>query len=378
MLRWSLVGLALLVSATLACCGGSPGSSTGSSAAPSFSVSTIRQMESIVQEEMAEHGTKGVIVGVWIPGQGEWVWAAGLGNTSTGAAMGVADKVRIASITKSFTATVVLQLIEEGRLSFDTRLSSFAPYVPLADSITIRQLLGHLSGLFTYTADDTFTSTLLAAPTTVWTPRQLVDLAIAHPAYCAPGAGYNYSNTNYVLLGLIIEQLTGNTVESEIERRIFAPLGMTASSFPRTGTCAMTAPYSHGYWPLQTGGFLDITEIEPSSHWTSGAIVSNVYDLHTWVQALATGRLLSPAMQSERLTWHDTTDPTSKYGLGILKYGQFLGHDGTLPGFDSAMYYLPARGATFVVLANTVGVGHAPKDIFNRLVTLLIPDAVVS
>jgi len=343
---------------------------------PSFPAETIWQMQSIVTEEMTEHNVHGVIAGVWVPGQGEWVYAGGLADTQTATPMAIMDKVRIASITKSFTATVVLQLIDEGLLTLETPLSTFIPDVPQAEHITIRQLLNHTSGLFTYTADATFTSTLLAEPTTEWTPRQLVDLAIAHPANNAPGEGYAYSNTNYILLGMIIEQLTGRTVEEEVQTRIFDRLGMSASSFPRTGDCAMPGAHSHGYWPLQEGGFLDITEIDPSSHWTSGAIISNVIDLRTWVEALATGQLISPAMQQERLTCRDTGDGITRYGLGILQYGEFLGHDGTLPGFDSVMYYLPSRHATFVILANTVGAGHAPKDIFKRIVAILLPDAV--
>lgn len=370
--RWALLVFVVSLSGSLACCGGS------STSDPSgFSAATIQQMKDIVTQEMARDQVPGIIVGVWVPGQGQWVWASGVADIATGEPMAVDDKVRIASITKTFTATVVLQLIQEGSLSFDTKLSDYAPYVPLASSITILELLNHTSGLFTYTADATFSSTLLSAPTTVWTPGQLVDMAISHPAYSAPGAEYHYSNTNYVLLGLIIEAVTGNAVEDEIQRRILGPLGMTGSSFPRTGTVAMTPPFSHGYWPLMSGGFQDITEIEPSSHWTSGAIVSNVYDMAVWVRALATGQLISPAMQARRLTWVDTTEPATRYGLGIMQYGgQFLGHDGTLPGFDSEAYYLPSHDAIFIVFGNTLGPTHAPKNILNALVALLIPDAV--
>jgi D-alanyl-D-alanine carboxypeptidase len=344
---------------------------------PTFSAETIHKMQTIVDEEMAAASVQGMVVGVWIPGQGTWVSATGMGDTASSTPMNVDDKVRIASITKTFTATVVLQLIEEGELTLDALLSTYVPDVPRAAEITIRHLLQHTSGLFTYTRDETFNAALFATPTKSWTPRELLDFAIAHPADNAPGEAYSYSNTNYVLLGMIVEQITGNKVEDEVQARIFDMLGMTSSSFPKTGETAMASPYSHGYWPLQEGGYQDFAVLEPSTHWTSGAIVSNVTDMKAWVEALVTGSLLSADIQAARLTWLDTGEDHTQYGYGILKYGDFIGHDGTLPGYDTAMYYLPSHRATFVVAANTCGAVHAPKNVLHGIVELLIPEAAI-
>lgn len=371
---WKFAAFALLF--TVFC----PGCSDSSPTPPAFSMDTIQKMKQVVEKQRFTYSLPGVIVGVWIPGQGEWIYASGIADTATGELSAVDNKMRIASITKTYTATVVLQLIEEGKLTLDTTLDKFTPYVPLADKISVRQLLNHTSGLFTYSGE-TFTSILLKSPETVWTPRQLIDLGISQPATNAPGEKHSYSNTNYILLGVIIEQLTGHKVEDEVQKRIFTPLGLSASSFPSTGSTALTAPYSHGYWPQEDGTLLDITKIDPSSHWTSGAIVANVANLRIWGEALAQGSLLSPQMQSERLTWMQNPHDAQKYyGLGIMRFGEFLGHDGTMPGYESLVYHLPSRNATFVVLMNGMRgkiFSPPPEEIFKGLVELLIPEAAV-
>lgn len=342
----------------------------------SFSAETIQQLQQIVETQKSSYKLPGMLVGVWIPGMGEWIYATGTGNTATGQPVTVQDKLRIASITKTYTATVALQLIEEGKLSLDTTLDRFVSYVPLADKITVRHLLNHTSGLFTYSGEQ-FTTMLLQDPKTVWTPRRLVDLGISQPATNAPGEKHSYSNTNYILLGMIIEQLTGRKVEDELRRRILEPLALGASSFPSSGTTTLLPPFSHGYWPADGR---DITEIDPSSHWTSGAIVANVSDLRNWGEALARGRLLSPVMQAERLTWVQNPHDSKKfYGLGIMRYGDFLGHDGTMPGYESLVYHLPSRNATIVVLTNGMRgekLTSPTEDVFKGIVSLLIPDAV--
>jgi D-alanyl-D-alanine carboxypeptidase len=156
---------------------------------------------------------------------------------------------------------------------------------------------------------------------------------------------------------------------------------MGASLFPSVGMTSIPVPYSHGYWPQENGdGLSDITEIDPSSHWTSGAIISNVYDLRIWGEALAKGSLLSPAMQDQRLIWVNNPNDSNKfYGLGIMKFGEFLGHDGTMPGFESLVYHLPSRNATIVVLANTLSPPNPPpqEEIFKAIVELLIPEAAI-
>src|SRR3954453_13366606 len=170
-----------------------------------FPPATEAALQQIVAQHLAAAGTPGALVGVWLPGRGTWVQAVGLGDVATGAPLRVTDTVRIGSVAKPFTATVLLQLVEEGRLRLDNRLEQYIPGVPNGDQITIRQLLGMTAGLFSYTADATFEADYDADPLM---PFGLDDgLAIVHrhtPDF-APGESVQYSDTNYYLLGLIVE-----------------------------------------------------------------------------------------------------------------------------------------------------------------------------
>ena len=179
--------------------------------APELSDGKKAGLQKALEGMMEKYKIPGAIAGLWFPGIGDWVGTAGIGNPSNGEAPQPGDKVRIGSITKSFTATVVLQLVDEGRLSLDDVLSKWEPQVPGADGITIRQLLNMTSGLYNFTDLSEFWDALNKDPLAVWTPRQLVDMAIAQPAVFAPGSQFMYCNTNYVLLGMIIEKVTGKT-----------------------------------------------------------------------------------------------------------------------------------------------------------------------
>ena len=154
---------------------------------------------------------------------------------------------RIGSITKTFTGTVILQLVDEGKLRLDDPIAKYQPEVPNGANITIRQLLQMTSGLFNYTDDPAWNQALDANRQRVWSPQELVAIALAHPPYFAPGTDFHYSNTNTVLLGLIIEQITGNNVADEFARRIFTPLGMRETVMPPPTMAAIPDPHPRGY-----------------------------------------------------------------------------------------------------------------------------------
>jgi D-alanyl-D-alanine carboxypeptidase len=208
--------------------------------------------------------------------------------------------------------------------------------------------------------------------------------AIAHKPYFPPGQGYHYSNTNFILLGMIIEQITGRPVRDVLRTRILQPLGLTHTIFPTT--MAMPSPHVHGY--SADGG--PLTEVNTTANmswgWTAGAMISTLADLHTWVQALATGRVLSPALQKQRLTLSPPSvayfrhhGVAGGYGLAIAKVHGFIGHNGGLPGFTTDAWYLPALQATIVVIANSDAVGKTqeqaladPADqLFTRLAKIV-------
>jgi D-alanyl-D-alanine carboxypeptidase len=310
-------------------------------------------LQKTLNEQMAKYKVPGAIVGMWFPDEGNWVVGAGKGDKSTGAAPKTTDKVRIGSITKTFTATVVLQLVDEGKLTLDDKLSKYEPQVPGADGITIRQLLNMTSGLFNYTDDKAFWAEFMKTPEATWTPQQVVDIAIAHPAVFQPGQKYMYCNTNYILLGMIIEKVTGKKAGDEITTRIIDKLGLKNTSFPMTPD--MPNPYMHGYVPAtgepnDSGNLVDFSIYSPTSFWTAGGIVSNLDDVKTWAQALGTGKLLSKEMHAEQLKF--SAPNTESYGLGVMKGGAFLGHSGEVPGYNSSMYYDPAAKAWSIAFIN--------------------------
>lgn len=321
---------------------------------------------------MKSLGVPGAIVYVEYPGKGTWAATLGTSNVATRAPMRLDSHMRVGSITKTFTGTVILQLAEEGQLGLDDPVARYQPLVPNGKHITIRELLNMTSGLFNYTEDDGFDKMLLAQPSRVWQPKELLAIAFQHPPYFAPGQDFHYSNTNTILLGLIAEQITGKTLAEEFQQRIFTPLEMNATSFPAPTLALLPDPHPQGYASKASGecpakpaasgeqgtnpgnqpGLLcNVTDFNPSWGWAAGAAISTLHDLRIWARALATGTLLNEAMQKERLTWNPF-EQNASYGLAIFDVSGFLGHNGALPGFQSFMGYRPDKDATVIVLTN--------------------------
>jgi D-alanyl-D-alanine carboxypeptidase len=251
---------------------------------------------------------------------------------------------------------VVLLLAAEGRLSLDDSVQKWLPGVITGQGyhpaqITIRQLLQHTSGLRDYLSDPRFTNKQDPRPLErSWRPQQLVDIALR---LGPPLHGWRYSNTNYILLGMIIQKVTGHSPITEIRRRILVPLGLLSTSFPLTSK-QIPPPYAHGYF-----GPLDVTNrVNPSVAWTAGAMISTVDDVARFYRALLTGRLLPPAQQRELLTTipvHDTGELFPEdYGLGIyrvhLPCGTAWGHDGGYPGGFKTYAYTSPNGSRQAVL----------------------------
>ena len=332
----------------------------------------------IVLSALAATSTPGALAGVWYPGQGSWMIAAGIGDVETDAPMRLDDHFRIASITKAFVATVVLQLVAEGMLSLDDRLEHFITGIPNGDEITLRQLLNMTAGIYSYVNDPVIAVDYERDPLLPFIPEQAVDIVRAHgEADFAPGTKTLYSDTNYILLGVIIEQVTGRSVAAEITDRITVPLGLTQTS--SASTPDMPQPYFHGYAAAEAGAPLrDVTRSNPDVAWAAGAMISTLRDIRIWAEALAAGSLLSPALQAERLqTGTLWSEPVYVgYGLGILEFGGLLGHNGGILGYSSWMMHDPETGATLVTVTNlgdTHG-GIASDIIFGEIANLLFPE----
>ncbi|CRK62200.1 D-alanyl-D-alanine carboxypeptidase [Alloactinosynnema sp. L-07] len=246
---------------------------------------------------------------------------------------------RIGSITKAFTATVVLQLVAEGRLDLDAPVSTYLPgLLPDGDRITVRMLLQHTSGLYNYTAalpldPDGFESIRYDHHD----PRDLVAIATSRPLDFQPGTGHAYSNTNYIVAGLLIEKATGGSYERAVDRRIIRPLRLHSTTAPGD-TVAIPGPHAHGYHRAN-GTPTDITELNPTVAWAAGAMISTTADLDRFIAALLGGNLLPPAQLAEMLR----TSPLSNgFGLGLFQMplpcgGTVWGHTGGIPGYASLM-----------------------------------------
>jgi D-alanyl-D-alanine carboxypeptidase len=350
----------------------------GESVEQSFKPDVQMKLDSTLTQVMSEHKIPGVVLGLWIPGAGTWITARGMSNLATNAPMNNVDNhFRIGSITKTFTVTALLQLADDKTLTLDDLISHYLPFVPDGEKITLRMLANMTSGLYSYTFDDAWVKELLENPERVWTPRELVDVAFKHPLNFTPGTQWEYSNTNTVLLGMVIEKVTGQQMAEVFRQRIFEPLGLSQTSWPTSS--AMPEPFPHGYSEQTLDGKqADVTFRNPSWAWGVGNLISTLADLKIYAKAIATGeRLISKDMQAQRLTWV-TLPPntaTKKYGLGIGDASGWLGHTGGLPGYNVTMYYLPPKDATIVVMVNSdistndVGPASAITDALIKIVT---------
>jgi D-alanyl-D-alanine carboxypeptidase len=367
------VGLMLIFCLAISACG----SSTGTQATAPNALG--QRLQPLVEAQMKAMQVPGAAI--FVQGAGSQSWAANLGtsNLATHAPMSPDMHFRIGSITKTFVGTVILQLVDEGKIKLDDPISKYQPEVPNGNNITVREVLNMSSGLYSYSDDDGFGKIMDAElygnnMNRVWEPKELLAIAFKHPPYFAPGKGFHYSNTNYILLGLMIEQLTGHAVEDEIQHRILTPLGMNNTSMPQITSSAIPNPYPRGYTFVtpatqtgQSGGKsknnspdatnpLDVTMVNPSWGWTAGNMISTAHDLQIWAKVLVTGKLLSAATQKERLSWLAIpgVSPTYplKYGLAIADFDGFIGHNGGLPGFQSFMGYMPEKSEMIVILTN--------------------------
>jgi len=222
---------------------------------PEFTLELQQEMGRFLDEKMAEYNVPGAVIGILVPGQGTWLKAKGKANIEADTDMSLTNTFRIGSISKTFNVTIILQLVDEGLLSLEDTLDRFVPWVPNSENITIRQLCNNTSGIVNYGDDhdlnmEYVNSDFLAH----YIPEELVRVAISHEPYFLPGKGFHYSNTNFVLLAMIIEKITGNTYEEALDRTIFKPLNLSNTTFPVVHSIHMTGNYSHGY--LEVDGVL--------------------------------------------------------------------------------------------------------------------------
>lgn len=324
------------------------------SADPPFPAAEQLALDAIMHRRVGEQCVPGAVAGVWIGGRGAWVQAVGIGNLQTAAPIAVDGHFRIASVSKTFVATVVLQLVDEGKLDLEETLDRFVSGVPNGERITIRQLLGMTAGIFNYVGDSVFERAYTSDPLMPFPRRQVVEILRRHEPDFPPGEQVRYSDSNYFLAGFVIEQLTGRSAADEIASRILQPLRLSGTSLPDSP--CMPHPHPQGY-AAEPGSeeLRDLSESNPEVPWTAGAMISTLEDLRIWSKVLAEGTLLSPAMQRERLRWQPLSFEPGRefgYGLGIMNWHGFLGHAGAIFGYSTWMLHSPQDDAALVVLTN--------------------------
>ncbi|MEV7006697.1 serine hydrolase domain-containing protein [Streptosporangium sp. NPDC051022] len=303
-------------------------------------------------------------------------YTAGVGNLTTRGRVPANGRVRIGSVTKTFTAVVVLQLAGEGRIDLDAPVERYLPGLVRGNGndgreITTRQLLQHTAGLPSYT--DHLPS-FLEIRHRYTEPRELLDMGLAHEPTSAPGKGWHYSNTGYVLLGLLVQKVTGRPIGEEITNRIITPLELRDAYWPGVGEQAIRGTHPRGYHS-STGGPggdpVDVTELDPSLAWAAGQLVSTPRDVNRFLGALLGGRLLKPAQleQMKQTVKMSESSAGETYGLGLMRFelscgGYAWGHGGDIPGYE-VRNGVTDDGRTATIAVTAMPTGQAAAERVN-------------
>ncbi len=353
-----------------------------------FDAELAAKLQRVLDATVADGAIPGVVLSVSVEGQEPWSGSSGIADRRTQRPMEPSTNVRIASISKIFTAVVVMQLAAENVVDLDAPIATYLPdLIPNGDVITVRNLLNHTSGLYDYLEDRNMVSRAYANPERIWQPAELVQYANQFESLFRPGSAGNwdYSSTNYVLLGMVVESATGNTLAQEMRQRIFEPLELTQTYFPPDEQVPATT--ARGY-----GRAVDQSNVSLSFAYATANVVSTADDVRRFVEGLVNGALLPPEQQEQMFTFVSGKGqynmPTLEYGLGIMRNrlavgpaadGQqrapaastAVGHIGGFGGFRSAVWSAPEGGITVAL-----GVNQASTDpnilatrLFNTILT---------
>ena len=323
-----------------------------------------------VDRVVRQYRLPGALAAVRYPGDPPWAVALGAADLARGTPMAFADHGSIRSVTKSFTVTVILQLARERALSLSDPIGRWVPGIPNGNAIALADLAGMQSGIAEYTDNPQFRAVFGADPAHAFTEQELVDYALPGSPRFAPGAAYQYSNTNTVLLGMVAAQVGGVPLGEALRARIFAPLGLAQTTYP--GEVALPLPHATPYEvDPATGAAEALPLISPTSLAGAGAMVSVLDDLAAWALALGDGRLVGPDLQRERIerSRAATSGPVyDRYGLGIgIRLG-WWGHHGSGVGWQAAAFYDPRTGATIAALVNaSPSAGHGELNFAQQL-----------
>jgi D-alanyl-D-alanine carboxypeptidase len=389
-----IAGLAACVALLLASCSSTtePTSSspattmttaTATIAAKPAALKTIdaKAFQAVVEAAAGKLNVPGTMVLLRTP-QGNFDVAVGTTELGTKTPPTADTHFRIASNTKTMTAALIVLLAQDGKLKFSDPVSAYVPDVPNGENITIANLLKMRSGFYGYTADPDLSAAMDADLGKVWTPWEVLAIAFRHPPQFAPDTSYEYSNTNYALLGLIAEKVGGRSLAQQFGDRLFGPVGLRQTSLPAVDDTTIPAPFSHGY--MYGGSYfalgddpypadmqaaaragtlkpIDYTNQNSSYATAAGGAISTADDLATWMKALVSGKVFDAGYQKQWSTSLQAEDPAApdgqKYGYGVSyqRFGPHAAmyyHGGELPGFNSFMGYDPDNDVTLVIWTN--------------------------
>ncbi len=349
------------------------------------------KLQTALQDAVKNPGTRfpGALLYVSSPEIGTWAGAAGLSDVEATTAMRPDAEFRAASILKPFVAVVILQLAEEERFSLDAPMTTVLPESVTSrfadsDKITLRMLLNHTSGIPDWLTE-AMMGEIFANPIRVWDVHEYLDVAAAQEPYFPPGEGWKYSNTDYNLLSLVIEQTTESSWREEVRERIVIPLNLESTRFPEPGDLSISDNHAHGYIDMD-GKLIDFTKIDSSMAGAAGghALITTTADLARFLNAALAGELFqNTATLDEMLAFVDVPEGAGVsrypvgYGLGIMKFLlpgniEMLGHPGSTGGFESFVYHLPTQHLTVSGMMSSTGSDE--REVLTPTLELLVPE----
>lgn len=339
--------------------------SMGASVLPSADPTLASRLQNALETELAKvdpRARRGVQVSIIAPGLGQWNGVAGISDSAT--PIDSTMRFEVGSISKTFIVAGILQLVDEGKVRLDDTVGKWIdPHDNIDGAITVRQLLTHSSGIFDYFNDDPTFELIIDAyfmnPTKIWTPEEILPYVDA-PNF-VKGTKTRYSNTNFLLLGMIIERATGKSLAEELRRRFFTPLGLTSTycGWEEELEGELAHGWSTGFDASDTMKQTDISSISTNAPLSiagaAGGIVSTASDLSRWSEALYGGKVLSAEMTKAMLTFKNTTE--GELGLGIFRYRYYnkllYGHTGGIFGYSSWTFSIPRDSVSMTVLINS-------------------------
>ena len=364
-----------------------PVSTSGASPSPSPSLPGVplgvllgNSLSNTLAQQRDQNGIPGISAEIIFPDGSTWSDADGLAQLDPAQPATPATLYVVGSMTKTFVTALIMQLVEQGQMALDDPLADWLPDYPNAANITIGELLSHTSGVHDFFENSAYTQLVIRDPLRVWTPQETLDTLVG-PPYFDPGTGYHYASTNFILLGLVLEQATGKPLGTLLRQRLFKPLGLDSTYF-QDATHAPPAGAALGHSATTGADITDGTNYRPTTSeatvaWASGAIVSDAADIATWCHALYGGQVLQPDSLAQIENYDYSPYSEETYGLGtrtrLFAGERMFGHTGSLRGFYGAMWYYPDSQLTVVVLDNQGRID--PNPIADALAAIALPDA---